>query len=106
RREKQAVALNATAKHLPGWLDYTAIAGAVLAVESGFLWLLLATPLPLESAALRLEQVLRPEASAARLAEDESDHLHVGGNWLWSDQTERPLPKRTNFKPGNRPEIF
>lgn len=28
------------------------------------------------------------------------------GNWLWNEQTIRPLPRRANLKPGNQPEVF
>lgn len=28
------------------------------------------------------------------------------GNWLWNEQSIRPLPRRAQLKPGNRPEVF
>lgn len=28
------------------------------------------------------------------------------GNWLWNEHSIRPLPRRTNLKPGNQPEVF
>lgn len=28
------------------------------------------------------------------------------GNWLWNEQTIRPLPRRANLKPGTQPEVF
>ncbi len=104
RREKTDLQKVRTRRQ-PGWLDYVAIAGAVLAVESGFLWLLSATPRPLESVALRIEEKLRPEAAAARIPANDHGGSQTG-NWLWNDQTRRPLPKRTNFRPGMRPEVF
>ncbi len=105
RREEPTDQRKARGRRLPGWLDYLAIASAVLAVESGFLWLLTAAPQPLESMALKLEETLRPEASAARTAAN-SGRDPRAGNWLWNDQTRRPLPQRTNFTPGVRPEVF
>lgn len=28
------------------------------------------------------------------------------GNWLWNNATMRPLPRKTDLKPGNKPEVF
>ena len=88
----------------PGTLDFAAAAGALLALECGFLWLLFAAPGPLESAGLVIERVLRPEAAAMRTVS--SSRGPVSGNWLWNEQTKRPLPRRTDFKPGRKPEVF
>lgn len=33
-------------------------------------------------------------------------HKTQAGNWLWNEQTIRPLPRRANLKPGNQPEVF
>lgn len=30
----------------------------------------------------------------------------VSGNWLWTDGTRRALPRKTNLKPGKKPELF
>ncbi|MCX6878270.1 MAG: transglutaminase-like domain-containing protein [Verrucomicrobia bacterium] len=89
-----------------GGLDYLAVAAVVLAVGSGFLWLLSAAPEPLKSLALSMEQQLRPQAAAARQAAAAGHAAVRRGNWLWNAENRRPLPKRTNFKPGNRPEVF
>jgi transglutaminase-like putative cysteine protease len=89
-----------------GWLDYGSSAAVVLALGSAFLWLLSATPQPLESLALAMEQQLHPQAAAARQAAATASATPQPGNWLWDAQSRRPLPKRTNFKPGNRPEVF
>lgn len=88
----------------PGALDFAAVAGALLALECGFLWLLFAAPGPLESAGLVIERVMRPEAAAMRTVS--SSRGPVSGNWLWDEQTKRPLPRRTDFKPGRKPEVF
>lgn len=91
----------------PGAMDYLAIVAVVLAVECGFLWILSALPAPLETAALAVEERMRPQAAAARAPAAEKDRSGpLAGNWLWDDQTRRPLPRRTNFRPGNRPEVF
>ncbi len=89
----------------PRWPDYLAIGMAILAVDSGFLWLLGAAPRPLESAGLVLESHFRPEA-AARRAVSVRDAGARSGNWLWTRETRRPLPRRTDFKPGTKPEVF
>ena len=86
------------------WPDYVAIGLAILAVEGGFLWLLGAAPRPLESAGLAIERQFRPEAAALR-AVNAGDATRPG-NWLWTEETRRPLPKRTDFKPGTKPEVF
>jgi hypothetical protein len=89
-----------------GALDYAAIAAVVLAVGSGFLWLLSAAPKPLESLALQMEHQFRPQAAAARHALHARTADAREGNGLWDDERRRPLPKRTHLKPGNRPEVF
>lgn len=95
----------ARGRRLPHWMDYTAIATAVLAAECGFLWLLGAAPGRLESVALVIERQFRPEAAALRAVADNGQSARPG-NWLWTAETKRPLPKRTDFKPGVKPEVF
>jgi len=94
----------ARGRRIAGWLDYASVATAVLAIECAFLWLLIAAPKPLETAALMIEEKLRPVAAVRRTLDNSKQA--VRGNWLWTDQSRRPLPKRTNLKPGNRPEVF
>lgn len=94
----------AASRKLPGWLDYLAIGTAVLALECGFVLFLSAAPGPLESAAATIEAWIRPEAAAER--ETTRGNAAQAGNWLWNDHRHRPLPRRTNLKPGNRPEVF
>lgn len=96
----------ARARRRPRWPDYLALGMALLAVESGFLWLLSAAPRPLEAAGLAIERRFRPEAAALRAVSDENHHGTRRGNWLWSGETRRPLPRRTDFKPGTKPEVF
>ncbi|MGB6220651.1 MAG: transglutaminase-like domain-containing protein [Haloferula sp.] len=96
----------ATSWRNPGWIDYLAIGAAVLAVECLFLVFFSTAPSPLEAAAARVEVWLRPEVAAARELDSEKNRNARRGNWLWNDETRRPLPMRTNFKQGNRPEIF
>lgn len=88
----------------PGWLDFMVMGLGVLALESGFLWILSVTPQPLEEIATEIESRLRPGTAAER----EEENLKPGqtGNWLWNDETRRALPRRTNLKPGAKPEVF
>ncbi len=88
------------------WLDYVAIGAAVLSIECLFVVFFSTLPAPLESAAARMEEWLRPERAAARKVETQGERNVRQGNWLWNDEQRRPLPSRTNFKQGNRPEIF
>lgn len=87
----------------PSWLDFGAIGLGLLAFECGFLWFLSAAPKPLEAMALQFEQQFRPEAAERRETRAAGQ---MGGNWLWDDERQRPLPRRTNLKPGMKPEVF
>lgn len=89
----------------PALRDFLAIGMGILALECGFLWMLSAAPGPLEEVAAVIEMKLRPQAAAARAA----DALAGGagsGNWLWQEEGRRALPRRTNLKPGAKPEVF
>ncbi len=88
----------------PGWRDFLAIGTGVLALECGFLWLLSAAPRPLEEAALVIEARFMPGAAAQR--SETSDTGNTSGNWLWDEAQQRALPRRTNLKPGAKPEVF
>lgn len=103
-RDPRKESVLARPRRVPRWPDYLAIGVALLAVESAFLWLLVVTPAPLESAGLAIERHFRP-AEAAMRAVQTGAHPRPG-NWLWTEETRRPLPKRTNFKPGMKPEVF
>jgi hypothetical protein len=104
KRRPQEEEIHARGRRVPQWLDYAVIGGAVLAAECGFLWLLGTAPRPLESVALEIERHFRPEAAALRVVNGSEQSL--SGNWLWTAETRRPLPKRTDFKPGMKPEVF
>jgi hypothetical protein len=105
KREAGKSGTAARARSSPRWLDYVGIGMAILAVESGFLWLLGAAPGPLEQAGLAIERQFRPQAAAIRVMNNRQSATRPG-NWLWTHETRRPLPKRTDFKPGMKPEVF
>jgi hypothetical protein len=87
----------------PAWMDFSVMGLGLLALECGFLWFLSAAPKPLEEIAIRLEQQFRPDA--AQMREEQMTGMRPG-NWLWDNERQRSLPKRTNLKPGMRPEVF
>ncbi len=89
-----------------GWVDSVALGAVVLVAEVAFLGFFRAAPEPLERMAGEVEAWLRPEAAEKRRLAEQREAEARGGNWLWDDRGRRPLPRRTNFKPGNRPEVF
>ena len=103
---KRLKVATAACRQRAGWVDRLAILAVAATIGSGFFWLLSAAPEPLETLALTLEQQLRPQAATARQAAANRNAAPREGNWLWNEHRRRPLPKRTNFKPGNRPEVF
>lgn len=96
---------NAASRRVPGWLDYAAIGTAVLALECVFVLFLSAAPAPLERVAEKIESWWSPGAASQR-DDKGGGGTSQAGNWLWNDHQRRPLPRRTNLKPGNRPEVF
>ncbi len=102
RRERPDEGL-ARARRLPEWADYAAVGAALLAVECVLLAFFSVAPRRLEGVAGVVEEWLRPGAAAAG---EEAAGVARGGNWLWDERTSRPLPRRADFKPGNRPEVF
>lgn len=102
RRARPKVGLARTPR-MPAWRDYAAVGAAFLAMECVLLVFFSLVPAPLERVAGEVEVWLRPGRAEAP---DERGAAAGGGNWLWSEGTSRPLPKRADFKPGNRPEIF
>ena len=104
RRPAATAAEGSPRRRATRW-DFLSVAWVGLTLESAVLWWLCAAPPSLELAAIRLEQTFRPAAAAAR-QNKAAPGAPRGGNWLWTDETSRPLPLRTDFKPGNRPEIF
>ncbi|MBK1826531.1 transglutaminase-like domain-containing protein [Haloferula rosea] len=78
----------------------------VLALELMLWGVFGAMPTRLEAVAERFDAWLRP-GGAARVEESEAGGGSArGGHWLINNTRMRPLPERTNLKPGNRPEVF
>ncbi len=93
----------------PGWMDYGWMGMGLLALECVFLWVLSATPEPLERVAGMMEEKFWPEwgeeVETDEVVEGEGED-EVSGNWLWDGEDERTLPRRANLKLGARPEVF
>jgi hypothetical protein len=105
RRGTAKTEVQAKGRRPPHWMDYTAIGAAILALECAFLWLLGTAPKPLESMGMIVERHFRPDAAALRAVTAHPGETR-SGNWLWTRNTRRPLPRRTDFKPGTKPEVF
>lgn len=116
-----AAALSASALLVIGWS--LAVAGsrrritlvaraaswaASLACGSLLALFFLHAPAALDDASEKFIAVLMPTAQQQKQSVEQ--HIHQkkprSGNWLWNEQTIRPLPRRANLKPGNQPEVF
>lgn len=85
-------------------LDMLTFAFAVLTVEASFVAFLSLAPPPLESLAAGLVETVRPRPTPKPHAGDRRPS--TAGNWLWERPGTRRLPRRADFRPGNRPEVF
>jgi len=81
------------------------LVGGLLAIECVLWGFFGAMPSRLESVAADFQAWLRPGAAVASEEEAGSGEAR-GGHWLINNTRMRPLPERTNLKPGNRPEVF
>ena len=95
----------AESRRRTSWIDYLAIGLAVLALECGFVLFFSAAPPPLEKVAAKIESIWRFGAKSSTEGSAAASRAS-SGNWLWNDHQNRPLPRRTNLKPGNRPEVY
>lgn len=98
--------LRAKSRRVARWMDFAVIGGGVLTLECAFLWIFAVAPQSLESVGLEIERRFRPEDAALRVVADRDVSGSRAGNWLWTRDTRRPLPRRTDFKPGMKPEVF
>jgi hypothetical protein len=86
-----------------------------LAAAMGILCAVSVTSLFLLHAPSALEEVSDAIIETFVIAESKEkkkliEHMSQGqarsGNWLWTEHTIRPLPRRAHLRPGNRPEVF
>lgn len=73
-------------------------------VVVGLFWLGWATKRPVEEMVLAWEQTFdpKPASDATRLSEPEETTGHMD----WNEGSRRALPRKTNIKPGKKPEVF
>lgn len=89
-----------------GGRDWVVPAALFFGVELGFLAFFGWAPPRLEQGAAELEAWLRPQAAEERRREAVASRGAREGNWLWDGERRRKLPRRADFRPGNRPEIY
>ena len=92
-----------------GWLDYLSLGVAVVFAEACFV--VLTSTLAAPSQRLADEMALVFDEAGVDVEDgDQTGELEFGGtesgNWLFKPNLERHLPKRSNHKPGNKPELF
>jgi transglutaminase-like putative cysteine protease len=97
----------AASRRRPRALDFLTMAALVLAIECLFLLLIVSAPEPAAELAYRAHVAIAPEGeTATRHRIEAATAVPSGGNWLWTRETRRDLPRRSDFKPGNKPELF
>jgi len=83
---------------------------AAIALASGCLLSLffLHAPAALDEVSEQVITVLMPDPQRQikKVEQQVGKSKPQSGNWLWNEQTIRPLPRRANLKPGNQPEVF
>lgn len=88
--------------------DRIGFAAAGFAALSFLLLFFLHAPPALEQASDSLLAIVAPEKTqqTQQIEAATSKTKAQSGNWLWTDQTIRPLPRRARLRPGSQPEIF
>lgn len=87
----------------------TALATALFLTSGSLIALFfLHAPAALDEASEQVMLVLSSNAQKQKKLIDQhiNQNKPRSGNWLWNEQTIRPLPRRANLKPGNQPEVF
>ncbi len=90
------------------WL--ATLRASAIALSSGCLLSLffLHAPAALDDVSEQVITVLMPsqQRQIKKVEQQVNKPKPRSGNWLWNEQTIRPLPRRANLKPGNQPEVF
>lgn len=83
-------------------------AALLLCCGSGLALFFLHAPAALDEASEQVMLVLSSDARKQKKSIDQHINRNKprSGNWLWNEQTIRPLPRRASLKPGNQPEVF
>jgi hypothetical protein len=91
------------------WVDFLTLGVLVMALSCLLLLFISSAPEPAASLAFSLHAKIAPNGRAATRHRAESAAAAAAaqhGNWLWSQDTRRDLPRRAEFKPSNKPEVF
>lgn len=92
-----------------GWSDYLALGASVVFAEACFVVLTSSLAAPSQMVADEVAEVWLEvvEGEESSTEETEVDFEASGsGDWLFKPSLERSLPKRSNHKPSNKPEVF
>lgn len=89
-------------------LSLAVTATLFLSTGSGIALFFLHAPAALDDVSEQVMLVLSSDAHQQKKSIEQQINQHKprSGNWLWNEQTIRPLPRRANLKPGNQPEVF
>jgi Transglutaminase-like superfamily len=88
--------------------DFLLIFFGFLIIHSIFLLFFLHAPPVLADVSSRLGDAFGSEEkkAAKKIENSVTGSANRSGNWLWNERTIRPLPRKTDLKPGNQPEVF
>lgn len=95
-----------TAPH--SWLTNLRTSAMVLSCGCLLSLFFLHAPNALDDVSEQVMTVLMPSSQQTikKVEQQVNQAKPQSGNWLWNEQTIRPLPRRANLKPGNQPEVF
>lgn len=95
------------------WIDYLTLGAAVLLAEAFFVVLTSTLAAPVQRVAASFhESVMMNDGDDEDGGGRDGDGADIdfsgekSGNWLFKPNLERSLPKRSNHKPSNKPEVF
>jgi hypothetical protein len=88
--------------------DFFLIFFGFLLLHAIFLLFFLHAPPVLSDVSSRLGDAFGSEEKKAsqKIENSVRTGANRSGNWLWNERTIRPLPRKTDLKPGNQPEVF
>ncbi|MGE9269710.1 MAG: transglutaminase-like domain-containing protein [Verrucomicrobiales bacterium] len=93
-------------RRVVGWQNLGVVGSGLLLVEL-LLWAYFATmPSKMEGLSQGFHGLFLPGRGVESSEVGETSSGPVHGGWLINQTQSRPLPRRTNLKPGNRPEVF
>lgn len=101
-----------TSSRAANWIDFLSIASALLFFTSLFTLFFTLGPVAGEKLTLKIEDFIE-SPSSEKVPDEETPEEHSAkptvrghGNWLWDSRFTRELPKRTDYRPKARPEVY